>query len=361
MLRHNYLFTRLLIAALFLTACNMPVSTSGVSVWIDVPLDGLEFSGIQTIKIEGHAASPGSISRIEVWINGTLQETINAPLMEGNLASFHTVWTPPAPGEYTIQAIAFGADGSASAPDSARITFGSVTPVNGCPTPIGGGPTPVSCITPAITDTATFTPVVTSTPTSQPGAVIQFWADPAKIEAGACTTIRWHVENVQRVVFGGIDQTFDGSYKDCLCADQRYTLTVTHLDGSEEKRSVEIAVNGSCATQTSPPPQDTTPPPTPSPVVPADGLSIGCKASQSLAWLPVEDASGISEYQVQVQRHSGDNNWQSAPGGEISVADKSTSVSVECGWYYRWRVRAMDGAGNLGSWSGWSSFTITLN
>ena len=230
MLRHSYLFTRLLIAALFLTACNMPVSTSGVSVWIDVPLDGLEFPDIQAIKIEGHAASPGSISRIEIWINGALQETINAPLMEGDLASFHTAWTPSAPGEYIIQAVAFSADGSASAPDAARVTFGNDTQVSGCPTPVGGGPTPTSCITPVATNTPTSSPTLTDTPTSPPNTVIQFWADPAKIEAGACTTIRWHVENVQRVVFGGIDQTFDGSYKDCLCADQRYTLTVTHLD-----------------------------------------------------------------------------------------------------------------------------------
>lgn len=361
MLRHNYRFTRLLIATLFLTACNMPVSTSGVSVWIDVPLDGLEFPDVQAIKIEGHAASPGTLSRVEIWINGALLETINDPPAENNLASFHTGWTPTAPGEYTIQAIAFGADGSASAPDSARVTFGGVTPVSGCPTPVGGGPTPVSCITPVVTDTATSPPVVMDTPTSPPGEVIQFWADPAQVQAGACTNIRWHVENVQRVVFGGVDQPFDGLYKDCLCANQRYTLTVTHLDGSEEKRSVEIAVNGSCVTQSSPPPQDTTSPPTPSPFVPGNGLSIACESSQSLVWLPVDDESGVAEYQVQVQRHSGNSNWQSAPGGEISVADKSTSVPVECGWYYRWRVRAMDGAGNLSPWSGWSSFTITLS
>lgn len=351
MLRHSYHFTSLFIAVLLLTACNMPVSTSGVSVWIDVPLDGLEFPDVQAIKIEGHAASPASISRIEIWINGALQETIKDPLTESDLASFHTAWSPPAPGDYTIQAIAFSADGSASAPDSARVTFGGVTPDGNCPTPVGGGPAPESCITPVVTDT----------PTSPPGAVVQFWADPAQVQAGACVDIRWHVENVQRVVFGGVDQPFDGSYQDCLCANQRYSLTVTHMDGSEEKRSVEIAVIGSCVTQTSPPPQDTTPPPAPSPMVPAEGLSIACEASQSLVWLPVDDESGIAEYQVQVQRHSGNNNWQSAPGGEINVTDKSTSVPVECGWYYRWRVRAMDGAGNLGSWSGWSSFTITLS
>jgi hypothetical protein len=188
--------------------------------------------------------------------------------------------------------------------------------------------------------------------------LIQFWADPPEIEAGACTTIHWHVENVQRVIFGGIDQPFDGSYEDCLCANQRYTLTVVNQDGTEEKHRVDIAVNGECVT---PEPVDSEPPPAPTPAVPADGLSIACEASQSLVWLPVDDPSGIATYQVQVQRHAGDNNWQAAPGGDKNVNDKTTSVRVECGWYYRWHVRAVDGVGNVSEWSGWSTFAITLS
>jgi hypothetical protein len=204
------------------------------------------------------------------------------------------------------------------------------------------------------------TPVPTETLVPVPGAVIQFWADPPEIQAGACTTIRWHAENVQGVVFGGLQQPMDGSYQDCLCGDQRYTLTVSHLDGTEEKRAVDIKVTGECATPTSPPPKDTTPPPAPSPAVPQNGLTIACKGSQTLTWLPVDDQSGISGYQVEVQRQSGDNNWQAVSGSPFSTGDKTVNIPVECGWYYRWRVRATDGAGNLGPWSGWSQFAITL-
>lgn len=389
------LFPLLVIFSL-LAGCTLPASLGGVSVWIDVPLDGLTFPDVQAIKIEGHAASPGSVSRVEIWVNGALLTTIDDPPTEGGLTAFHIEWTPPARGEYTIQAVAFGADGSASAPDSARITFGEAvtptivsgcpspvgggpTPVNcgepigsGCPSPVGGGPTPVSCVTPVVS----VTPVITDTPTPLAGAIIQFWADPAEIPAGACVNIRWHVENVRRVVFGGIDQSFDGSYGDCLCASQRYTLTVTHLDGSEERRTVDIAVSGSCDTPTPPPPSDTitdtppppppppsdtTPPPAPTPAVPADGLSIACEGSQSLAWLPVDDPSGIAEYQVQVQRSPDNTNWQKVSGSPFGgIHDKQMSLSVECAWYYRWRVRAVDGAGNVGGWSGWSYFAVTL-
>jgi hypothetical protein len=42
------------------------------------------------------------------------------------------------------------------------------------------------------------------------------------------------------------------------------------------------------------------------------------------------------------------------------ITDKQRSIPVECGWTYRWRVRAVDGVGNVGSWSAWSSFIITL-
>ena len=331
---------------MLLSACGGESPGGGAYVWIDVPMDGLSFPDVQAIKIEGHAASPGGVSRVEIWVNGTSLATINDPPADGELALFFTEWTPSETGEYVIQAVAFGLDGAASEPDTTRVTFGNETPV------------------PSITETATpvitVIPVVTETPTTVPGADIQFWAEPLEIQAGACTTIYWHVENVQSLVFGGIDQPFDGSYKDCLCENQRYTLTVTLQNGTQEKRTVDINVTGTCVTPTAPPPpQDNTPPPAPQPAVPDNGLTLSCRASQSLVWLPVDDPSGI-QYQVEVQRHSGNNNWQAVSGSIFTVADKTLSVPVECGWYYRWRVRAVDGVGNISLWSGWWQFTITL-
>jgi len=42
------------------------------------------------------------------------------------------------------------------------------------------------------------------------------------------------------------------------------------------------------------------------------------------------------------------------------MGDKQMNLSVECGWYYRFRVRAIDGVGNVGAWSGCSTFSIAL-
>lgn len=386
----NLIVTAVLLS-LLLGSCNMPASR-GASVWLDVPLDGLSFPAVQEIKIEGHASGPGGISRVEIWIDGVVLTTINNPPLDGDLAGFHAAWTPPAAGAYTIQAIAFSSDGVPSQPDTARITFGGQppTPVVGCPSPVGGGPTPPSCVTPPAgcpspvgggptppppcvpAPAGCPSPVgggptpVTCAPGSLPiitvlvpGTTVEFWANPAEIEAGDCTNIRWRVANAQRVVFGGVDQPFEGSYEACLCADERYSLSVTHLDGSQAKPTVDVSVTGSCET---PVPVDGSPPPAPQPAVPASGLTLTCRGSQDLVWLPVSDPSGIAEYRVQAERHSGDNSWQAVSGSVFSgIQGKQTNIGVACGWYYHWRVRAIDGAGNSGGWSGWSDFTVELN
>jgi hypothetical protein len=349
------------LASLFLSSCAGAAS-GGTSVWIDAPADALTLDSMQPIEVEGHAGSPGGVSRVEIWVDGALIETLTELAPKGEFISYHTTWEPDAAGTYTVQAVAYSASGAESSTDSARVTFGAVietpptpAPETGCPTPVGGGPTPVSC-EPA--SSGCPTPVGGGpTPVSCEAPIVNFWADPPEIEAGACSNVRWHTENVQGVVFGGQPQALDGSYEACLCATERYSLLVTYLDGTQDKPYVTVTVNGSCETEA---PGDTDPPPAPNPMVPKDGLTIGCKGSQTLAWLPVQDASGIAKYHVQVQRHSGNGKWKGAPGGDLATDGKSVEVPVECGWYYRWRVSAIDGAGNTGAWSDWSEFTISL-
>lgn len=336
-------WSALLLVSVLMCACSAPTS-NGTYAWIDVPLDGLALAAVQPITIEGHAASPQGISRVEIWIDGLLLTTITDPPSKGTLASFHTPWTPPGAGTYTIQVVAYDSNGQFSDPDSARVSFGVTQ----------------EAPTPSAPPTETPTPMLTETPTPLPEAVIEFWADPTEVDAGECTTVHWRVENVTRIYVDGVEQAFDGTFEDCPCERKTYMLTAYLLDGSVLERTLDLLVSGACTTPTPTPPPDTTPPPAPTPVVPASGLTLSCRGSQALSWLPAEDPSGIAEYRVEVQRHSGDNNWQAAPGGQITVYDKTTSIPVECAWYYRWRVRAVDGAGNIGPWSEWSEFTITL-
>jgi hypothetical protein len=341
------------LVAILLSACGGATPASRVYAWIDVPTDGLTFPDIQAIKIVGHATAPDGVASAEIWINSILVSTIPNPPMEGPLANFHLEWTPPALGEYTIMVVAYGMDGTGSKSDSATVNFGEITA------------TPVPDITDTPTPVNTVTTTPSQTPTSPAGIVARFWADTNQVAAGSCTTLRWHAENVKKVIFAEAEQPFDGSYQVCPCENRQYTLTVVHLDDTRQNLAVDISVTGSCvtpsATRTRTPVPDTTPPPAPTPQVPANPSTLNCRAAQNLVWLPVSDPSGIAEYQVQVQRHSGDNNWQDVSGSIFTgITDKQFSVTVECGWYYRWRVRAVDGAGNIGPWSVWSLFTIIL-
>jgi len=96
------------------------------------------------------------------------------------------------------------------------------------------------------------------------------------------------------------------------------------------------------------------------PAVPANGLELSCRSTQTLVWLPVNDSSGVSGYYAKLERESSPGEWQSV-AGYGPVADKQVDVNVDCGSKYRWMVRAQDGVGNLSDWSAPSQFSVTLN
>ena len=99
-------------------------------------------------------------------------------------------------------------------------------------------------------------------------------------------------------------------------------------------------------------PSDTTPPPTPTRLYPPDGfLSTGggCPSSVTLTWNQVNDPSGIDRYEWQMER------WNPLTGVYEYFASGSTSggsayIPMTCG-RYRWRVRAVDGVGNVGNFT----------
>jgi hypothetical protein len=94
---------------------------------------------------------------------------------------------------------------------------------------------------------------------------------------------------------------------------------------------------------------------------PTNGQEFSCEPKVMLRWAEVSDPSGIAEYRIQVERHSGDNNWTPVAGSPFTgLTMMAKELTIECGWYYRWRVRAIDGAGNAGPFSGWFLFTDWL-
>ncbi len=214
--------------SIFISGCEMPTSLARTSVWLDVPVHGISVPEGQVLQIEGHASSPGGVNMVEIWINGGLHFEVSNLVSVNDHSRFSQEWLPPGPGEYTIQVLAISGDGSASEADHARIQVGEpVAEVQPDPEQV---PPPQQ----AAPDTTTSI----LDPISPTDVVIEFWADPGEISAGDLFTVHWHVENVSKVIFGGIEQLFDGTYSDYLCKNQRYTLTVIHNDGTEEKRRV---------------------------------------------------------------------------------------------------------------------------
>jgi len=295
--KKSILLVLILLLILLLPACKR-YRVGGTYVWIDVPINNLVFPDPQPIQIEGHASSAEGLSKVEVYINTDLLASLSDLPVKGKLAYFQTTWTPTSPGEYMIQAIAYDSSNQTSEIDSVRIFFG-----------VGPSPGEVLTSTPTITETVTST-ILSLT-----------------------STLETHTPTITSTLI-----------------TPSPTTTFTH--------TLEPPTSTPTITQT---PPDNSPPPAPLPAVPADGLTLTCRSSQSLVWQPVSDPSGIAEYRVELQVSSDNINWSNAPESPITgLIDKTTPVAVDCGWYYRWRVRAVDGAGNPGDWSSWSYFTITL-
>jgi hypothetical protein len=82
--------------------------------------------------------------------------------------------------------------------------------------------------------------VVAVTPSEPPS--IHFWADESVVSRGACTSLRWDVENVREVYLQGAGVVGQGDREVCPTADGVYELRVVHRDGTETRRVVNVAV-----------------------------------------------------------------------------------------------------------------------
>lgn len=108
---------------------------------------------------------------------------------------------------------------------------------------------------------------------------------------------------------------------------------------------------------------DTTPPPAPTLVAPNEASAFTAPTEVTVDWTDVTDPSGIRAYHVQV---SPDPNFRQDAGSiagtfhenwhTVSFAVVNRSVS-NTGTFY-WRVRALDGANNMGPWSATRTFTV---
>lgn len=370
----------LLTLAFVVAGCASEESAGAPRVWIDVPASDVALSSDAPVHIEGHAAYGPGVERVALWVDGTEQGSLEAMPSEGDLSRFEHAWAPPGDGAYVIQVVALGSDGTESAPDTVRVIVGGegegIQAAAGAlpstePTQAASTPTPGASPSAAASGTATgTTPPGTPTPTATPppGARIDFRADTDVLNAGACTTLRWSVDDGLAQTLGDEPVESAGAREVCPCVDTTFVLAVTQQDGSRTTRSVTVRVQGACVTAEAPtatptpttPPPDAAPPKPPRIVAPTGGAALPCEAAV-LRWEAATDPSGIAAYRVEVEQEVAKGKHVPVSGSPwAAVRDTAIKVDLDCGGVFRWRVMAVDGAGNAGAFSPWASFGIAL-
>lgn len=102
-------------------------------------------------------------------------------------------------------------------------------------------------------------------------------------------------------------------------------------------------------------PRDKQAPRPPTQIAPIDGVSVDC-VQVNLTWKPVEDPSGIRDYDVELEKlvdrtFVAEKTWNNMRG-------ESVSFVPTCDTHYRWRIRATDNAGNQGTRSDYQDFQV---
>ena len=218
-------------------------SAPGPNTWLDQPLDGARLS-LERQVVMAHASSPHGVKDIEFVADNVFLGGVSGGGQK--FVAAQVEWLPGAPGRYAIRARAMDGQGRIG-PEAVAyvIVEGLLTPT---PTPAAAsGPSPTP---PRVQPTATFSPAPmplvqptatpwptpplvaptqtpwptppaiptatpppppfptptwtparpypTHTPTPVPMAAdIRLWADQDTVQAGSCTTVRWHVSGVR--------------------------------------------------------------------------------------------------------------------------------------------------------------------
>ena len=371
--------------------------------WIDFPREGSTVQAGTPVSVISHAYAREGVAEVLLSVNGEAYRR-DPPAQPG--ATFSEVtqeWIPEDEGVHTLRVTTFDAAGETGSQASISVNVVSaiaaaqpetpVSPVDSAPpptdtpvptdtptpptdepvhpdTPIPPTDTPTPTYTPrppTNTPTPTYTPrSPTNTPTStytprpptrtptptyttRPPVQVDFRADDTSLVQGECTTLHWDVEYATAVFLNGGGVIGHGSQQVCPANTTTYDLHVEAPGGNMDP-SITIEVTA---------PSDTTPPPVPSPAVPADGLDIDCKSSQTLAWMPVSDPSSPVVYYIKLERQVSPGKWQPVSDWG-AVSGKQVETKVDCGLYYRWTVRAQDGTSNYSDWAPWSHFSIRL-
>jgi hypothetical protein len=154
---------------------------------------------------------------------------------------------------------------------------------------------------------------------------------------------------------------------DDLFCNVEYRWQVTAAESGTNNQAVSETRNFVVAPPSTPTPTptatpDTTAPDAPDIIAPTDNRVFDCEESVRLVWQQANDASGIDRYQWRVDEGGSDRNggysfFRSGDAAGTSITLLDLTCGAENTWY-RWRVRAIDNAGNIGEYTTFSYFQV---
>ena len=320
-MKHNQylIILALILMALGVNACA-PKNESPPQAWIDYPSKGAQIQAGETITIISHAYAVEGVGEMLLTVNGRAYRRDAFDDAAEDFDIMRQNWTPTEAGDYLLQVRPYDTRGNGGYPDTIQVHVvaaldeqpSPTPPPTMTPVPAADTSTPTPTATPTQANTVTPIPTATPVPTDTPTPVPT--ATPAP------------------------------------------TNTPTPVP-----TATPIPTNTPVPPPTATPvPADTTAPPGPIPAVPADGLTLSCRSKQTLVWQPVSDPSGIAGYYVTLEREIKAGQWDHIRDWG-PIQGKQLEIPVDCGVRYRWRVRARDGAGNIGNWSTPSHFAIGID
>jgi len=323
-----------------LAACGG--SGSGAALWIAAPVNDLELPPGQPVHLEGHVRNSGDVSAVEVWADDSLLTTLTDFVPLGELLYFETSWTPPGTGDVILTAIARAGEVTLGE-DSVRLHIRAQAAEAPIDAPLAG-------ITPPGTTLEDITP--------EP--------EPVLCEPSVTALMNANCRSGPEGVFSVLGYLLEGETAAIAAqlADSSWWL-IPNPDRPGECWIASNVVEAQClgdaipvvAKPPTPTPADDKAPPVPAPAYPIGGQSLACVYTLTLAWHPVTDESGIAAHQVEMERSADNSSWTAMSDSPWTAGDgNKLTISLQCGWYHRWRVRAQDNAGNWSEFSPWAYF-----
>ncbi|MFQ5409914.1 MAG: hypothetical protein ACE5FI_16015, partial [Anaerolineales bacterium] len=109
---------------------------SGLRAWIDAPLDGAALP-LEPVIVESHASDDAGVQEFALYVNGELERMDINPDPTARLAAMSQLWSPTAPGDYTLEVRARNAAGAEGRSTPVRVRVGEFAETE-TPTPAAG-------------------------------------------------------------------------------------------------------------------------------------------------------------------------------------------------------------------------------